>query len=102
MFSVILLGADMAKTSNTSDIVSPLLSPRDAAAFLGYKNFRSITRLVSAGYLKPVYLPNRVHPKYLRADLEALISETPYDQPMGYQKRKNVNTHTHNGTTDTV
>jgi hypothetical protein len=93
----------MAKTNNTSEIVSPLLSPREAAAFLGYQNFKSITRLVSAGYLKPRYLPNRAHPKYLRTDLEALISDTPYEQPMGYQKRKtNMQTHTHNGTTDTV
>lgn len=59
------------------DITPRLLSAKDAAAYLGYKDPRSVARLADRGEITRRYLDGR--PKYERASLDAYVDAQPED-----------------------
>ena len=72
----------------TTTTPSALMSTKQVADFLGYRHVKSVTELMNKGHLRPRYLPNTCRPKFMREEVEALISDTPYEPRMGFQKRK--------------
>lgn len=59
-------------------VIEPrLLNAQDAAAYLGYKDPRSVARLADRGEIRRVYIENR--PRYEKADLDDYINTRPED-----------------------
>ena len=77
---------------NQDDSSSPFMTTSEVASYLGYKHMKAVADLARSGYLTPLYIPKTCRPKYLRKEVEGLVSKVPYEQPMGYQKRKEVPT----------
>jgi hypothetical protein len=57
--------------------VMPLLTKKQASRFLGYKDsagYPYLDWLMAEGYLRQVYLPGVIRPRFKASDLEALAS----------------------------
>lgn len=79
--------------SNTMDnTLSPLLTKKQASRFLGYKDSRGypyLDWLIKEGWLRPVYLPNVIRPRFKSEDLLKLASYEKHEVEPQEEEKKN-------------